>query len=577
MSVRFGDFELFPETYELRHQGTRVHVEPRVLEVLAYLVALRGRLVPKEELITQLWAGSHVTDSALARVVRDARRALGNSGSRDGWIQTVHGRGFRFAADEQVAPVPAPPPPRAEPAPTEHPIVAVLRFEGAGQADADYLAEGIPESLVHALSRVERVRVLPRQATFRLAPDTDVADAVAAVGATHVVSGRVLLRGETLVVRAELADARQPALVWGGEVRRQLADLFDVQEAIVAELFEALRLRLTPAERHRLARRPTTHQEAYRLYLEGRYHWHQRSESGVRRGLACFEAARDADPGFALAEVGVADAYNILGFYEWMAPREAFPRAHVAARRALAVAPELPEAHATLAYVLTYFDWDLDAAEAHLARALALDARCLPAHHYGYNLMTAAGRFDEALARSDRAIELAPLWVLLHAARGWIHYYARNWDEAIAAFDVAAGMDPRYALNQLWRGWTLEAMGRGEEAIAELSAVALDGPRIEARGSLGHALARAGRADEARALRAELVAGRDAGYLSSYHLALLDLALGDVEGALAGLEAAHEERSHMLVFLAHEPKLDPLRGEPRFADLCRRLEIRGIR
>jgi DNA-binding winged helix-turn-helix (wHTH) protein/tetratricopeptide (TPR) repeat protein len=582
MPVRFGDFELSPETYELRHRGVRVHLEPRVLEVLAYLVAHRGRVVPKEELIAQLWEGSHVTDSALSRVVRDARRALGDSGLRDGWIQTVHGRGFRFAAGEAASPAaatpdPAPPPPRGEPAQPSHPVVAVLRFEGAGHADADYLAEGIPESLVHALSRVDRLRVLPRQATFRLAPDTDIAGAAAAVGATHVVSGRVLLRGDTLVVRAELADATQPALVWGGEVRRQLADLFEVQEAIVAELFEALRLRLTPDERHRLARRPTTNQEAYRLYLEGRYHWHQRGESGVRRGLACFEAARDADPSFALAEVGVADAYNILGFYEWMAPREAFPRAHVAARRALAVAPELPEAHATLAYVLTYFDWDLDAAEAHLARALTLDARCLPAHHYGYNLMTAAGRFDEAIARSDRAIELAPLWVLLHAARGWIHYYARRWDDALAAFDVASGMDSRYALNQLWRGWALAAMGRGEEAIAELSAVAGDGPQIEVRGSLAHALARAGRADEARVLRSELVAGRATAYVSSYHLAVVDLALGDVEGALAGLDTALEERSHMLVFLDHEPKLDPLRGEPRFADLRRRLGIRDLR
>lgn len=577
MPVRFGDFELFPETYELRHRGERVHVEPRVLEVLAYLAERRGRLVPKEELIAALWAGSHVTDSALARVVRDARRALGESGARDGWIQTVHGRGFRFATAETATPAPATA--AAEPAPERgaatHPVVAVLRFESAGHADADYLAEAIPESLVHALSRVERARVLPRQATFRLAPDGDAAETAAAVGASHVVSGRVLLRGDTLVVRAELADARERTLVWGGEVRRELADLFAVQEAIAAELFEALRLRLTPAERHRLARRPTTSQEAYRLYLEGRYHWNQRAESGVRRGLACFEAARDADPGFALAEVGVADALNILGFYEWMPPREAFPRAHVAARRALALAPELPEAHASLAYALTYFDWDLEAAESHLRRALALDPRCLPAHHYGYNLMTAAGRFDEALARWDRAVELAPMWVLLHAARGWIHYYGRRWDDALAAFEVAAAMEPGYALNRLWRGWTLDAMGRCDEAIAELSAVTRDGPQIEARGSLAHALARAGRTAEARALRAELEAARGTRFVSAYQLAVVDLGLGDADAALAGLEEALAERSHMLVFLDHEPRLDPLRGEPRFARLRRDLGVRG--
>ena len=579
MPFRFGDFELFPETYELRHRGARVHVEPRVLEVLAYLAARQGRLVPKEELIAALWAGTHVTDSALARVVRDARRALGESGTRDGWIQTVHGRGFRFVGDDSapqttaaaaIAPSPAE---AAQAAPV--PVVAVLRFASAGHADADYLAEGIPESLIHALSRIERVRVLPRQATFRLAPDGDVAEAAAAVGATHVVSGRLLLRGGTLVVRAELADARDRTLQWGGEVRRELADLFAVQEAITAELFGALRLRLTPAERHRLARHPTASQEAYRLYLEGRYHWNQRGESGVRRGLTCFEAARDADPGFALAEVGVADALNILGFYEWLPPREAFPRAHVAARRALALAPELPEAHASLAYALTYFDWDLDAAEAHLRRALALDPRCLPAHHYGYNLMTAAGRFDDALARWDRAVELAPMWVLLHASRGWIHYYARRWNDALAAFEVAAAMEPTYALNRLWRGWTLDAMGRGEEAIAELSAITRDGPDIEARGSLAHALARSGRAAEARALRAELVAARGSRFVSAYQLAVVDLGLGAVDAALAGLEEALAERSHMLVFLDHEPRLDPLRGEPRFAELRRQMGVRG--
>ncbi len=215
-----------------------------------------------------------------------------------------------------------------------------------------------------------------------------------------------------------------------------------------------------------------------------------------------------------------------------------------------------------------YHEWDFAAAEVQFRRAVALDERCLPARQFYFNLLTAAGRFGEALAESDRTLELDPLWVHLHAARGWILYFARRPDEALRELDRALAMEPGHALAHLWRGWALEQAGRLAEALAALEKAAdLSGRSAEAVGGLGRALAATGRTDEARALLAELERMRRERYVPASLPAVVHLTLGDRAAALAELERALAERDKSLALLGVEPKLDPLRGDPAFAAL----------
>jgi TolB-like protein len=572
LRYRFGEFELDSESFDLQRSGVALRVEPRVLEVLSYLVRHRTRVVPKDELFDEIWPQAHVSDSALAGAIRDARRALGESGAKEGRIRTVHGRGFHFVGDVRELDV-AEATPLAAGVPATSPSLAVLPFESSGDSETEYLAEGIAESLIHSLSALPRLRVLPRQTTFRArATDQDPAAFARELGVSHVLSGRVLLRGETLIVRAELIDARSDSEVWGGESRRRLADIFSVQEAISQEIAQGLRLRLSPDERVRLARRPTESGEAYRLYLQGRFHWNRRGEDTVRCAIDYFRQAIAADADFALAEVGLADAYDILGFYCWEAPARTFPLALAAARRALEIDSDLAPAHAALAYGTHYFDWDLPRAEAGFRRAIELDPSYAPAHQFYFNLLTAAGRFEEALEQSDWTLALDPLWTHLHAARSWICFFARRYPEALEAAATSEALEPGYSKARLWRGWALEQMGQIDAAIRELRAAAeAEGGSVETRVGLAHALAEAGDLRQARVLRAELLESRERRYVSAYYLALLDLALEDRDAACRRLEEAVDERSHLLVLLGVDPRFDALRADPRFVEVQARI------
>ncbi len=573
---RFGSFEIRQDRYELRRDGRLLHLEPKVFEVLAYLVAHRDRLVTKQELLDAVWTNEFVSESALSRAVRDARRALGESGTKEGWVQTVHGRGFCFADPAAQSGAPAAqsaPGIEARPSTIAKPALAVLPFDGAGDSDTAYLAEGIPETLIAALAPLAGLRVLPRHQCHRFRAEYSTPTAFAReLGARWVLTGRLLVRGETLVVRVELTDCDTGAQIWGSQSRHEMADLFTVQEELASDIAARLRLRLSGEERHRLAQQPTQNGDALRLYLQGRYHWHKRSIASVERALACFEGALALDGRFALAEVGVADSYNILGFYGARSPGESFQIAKQAASRALALDPGLVPAHAALAYDTLYFDWDFAAAEEGFLRAAAIDETSLAAHHYYFNLLTAAGRFDEALARSDRTLDLDPLWVHLHAARGWILYFARRWDEALQAFATAEAMEPHYPLLHLWRGWTFERMGRLDDAVADLrAAAAWGGPAVESEASLARALALRGDRGEARRILDRLRRASAKEFVSAYEVALVELAMGRREPTLDRLEEALAQRSHLLVFAAVEPKLEPLRGDPRFETLLRRI------
>jgi tetratricopeptide (TPR) repeat protein len=344
-----------------------------------------------------------------------------------------------------------------------------------------------------------------------------------------------------------------------------------VAQAIVQEI----QAKLTLPEQARLRSVRLIAPEAYEAYLKGRYYSNRRTEEGLKRGIAHFQEAIEQDPSYPVTYVGLADSYNLLGFYSLIPPREAFPKAKAAASRALEIAPDLVEAQASLAYVALYYEWDWAGAEAAFRRAIDLKEGYPTAHLWYANLLTARGRHDEALREFQRTAELDPLAGVASTAVAWSLYFARRYEEAGPMFRKAIELDPGFLPARIWYGWALAAMGRTADAVGQLEeALRMGGLDVLANASLAWAHALQGDGAKAAELLGLLLEQRKERYVDCCFFAFIHAALGNRSEALDWLERAHEERSHWLVLLAVDPKLDPLRQEPRFLDLIRRVGIK---
>jgi tetratricopeptide (TPR) repeat protein len=318
----------------------------------------------------------------------------------------------------------------------------------------------------------------------------------------------------------------------------------------------------------------TDNVEAYTHYLRGRFHWVRRTEPEIAKGLAHFQQALALDPGYALAEIGVADSYNIMGFYDWLHPAEAFPRALAAANRALALDDSLAAAYCSRAYVRLYYQWQWAASEEDFRRAEALAPDYATASHQYGNLLVQRGRFAEAEAAMRRAVASEPLLLIANAAVGWAQYYARHYDAAIAQYRSTIELDRTFALGHLWLGHALVQIGAFEEAVREFeTTIQLSGRGAITIAGLAKAQAAAGRRSEAHRLVAELDELGRQRFVPQYDIAAVYVAAGDPDAAFARLERALDDREHELVFLAVDPAMASLRDDPRFASLARRIGL----
>ncbi len=452
--------------------------------------------------------------------------------------------------------------------------LAILPFANAsGDPEAEYLSDGITETIISQLSRLPHLRVMARSTVFRYkgsGVDPLAAGRELKVGA--VVTGRVFHRGDDLIIKTELVDLADGSQLWGERYARKIADVLAIENEIAERISETLRLKLTGEEKERLSRPSTESQEAYRLYLRGRFFWNKRTEEGLRRGIEYFRQAIDVDPGYAVAYVGMAHSYAVLGFHTIVPPGEAFPRAKAAALEALEIDPSLAEARAPLAYALHYYDWNWTESEREFKRCLEANPQDATAHNYYANLLTLLGRFEEALAEWRRAQELDPLSLIIRAATGWTLYFARRYEEAIHEAEKALEMDSTFAVARRVLGLSFQKTSRPDKAVEELrKAFELSGGSTQYLADLAHAFATAGREVEARRTLGELEEISKSRYVSPYFVAAVHVALGDREQALDCLEKAYRERSLGMTFLKLDPNLDDLRAEPRFADLVRRV------
>jgi TolB-like protein/DNA-binding SARP family transcriptional activator/Tfp pilus assembly protein PilF len=461
-------------------------------------------------------------------------------------------------------------------APDPLPAIAVLPFVDLSPGrDQEYLGDGITEELINSLSRVEGLRVAARTSAFAFkGRAVDVRGIGEALGVETVLEGSVRRADDRLRITAQLVSARDGYQLWSEVYERDAEDILTIQEEIARAIVGNLRGRLVRHEVAVLAQRVTDDPEAYNLYLKGRYSWHRRTEEELHQAVGHFQQAVERAPEYALAWVGLADAWAVLGFYDYLPPREAFPRAAEAAHRALQIDGTLAEAHATLGYAALYHEWDWPAAEAAFRRSIELSPRYSKAHQWYANLLTAMGRFDEAVSEMRLAQELDPLSLIANAALGWVFYHAREYGESLEQCRRTQELDPGFALAYLWSGLALGELGREEEALQDLGrALELSGGSAISLAALARAHALAGRPDEAMELLTRLEDPGAWAYVPSYEVARVRLALGRREEALQWLEQAYRERAHSMVFLRVDPHFQALKGDPRFEELARRVGL----
>jgi len=439
--------------------------------------------------------------------------------------------------------------------------------------DNEYFADGMTDELINALAKVRGLHVVSRTSCFAFKGRAEDAREIGRrLQVRTVLEGSVRRAGPRLRVSTQLINVADGFLLWSESFDREAEDVFAIQDEIARAIGGALRLRLVRPPHETSVRPPTDDLEAYGLYLKGRHFWNRRTEQDLRLGMQYFEQALGRDPGFALAQAGLADSWALLGFYSATAPSEAFPNAKRAAHEALAREPGLAEAYPSLAYAAMYYDWDWPAAEQAFLRAIELHPGYATAHQWYANFLSVVGRAEESIVEFERALALDPLSALKHAALGWGYYFARRYERGVAECRRGIELEPSNVVAHAWLAMGLEALGRSDEAVTCSEETArLSGRSVSSLGFLGHAYAVAGRTTDARGVLGELLSIAETRYVSPYDIALTRLGIGEPGEAIAWLERGYAQRDHQMAFLKVDPRLDALRGRHDFGRLLERM------
>ncbi len=623
---RVGDLTLDVAARLLTRGGELVPLPPKTFELLVELVRRAPGVVRRQELLDTVWAHELVNDEALTQRVMLLRRALQDDPREPRFIASAPRWGYRIVAQVErrvegpVAPPPTSPQPVPE-RPAEESTVTRLRalvattrrrdrwlvwstaalvvviaagavylwlvrlpgtveslaivpfVAGDTSESTELLSEAIPASVTQALAQVRGLRVIAAStmAQYRT-KNVDPQHVGRDVGVHAVMTGTLLRQGEDLQVTAELVDVADARVLWSERYRRAAADVFAIQDEISQEITRSLRLRLSPANKTRLARRSTGNVEAYELYIKGRYHWNKRAEPAFAEAITCFRKAIEADPTYALAYSGLADSYALQSAAEYgiAAPGEGMPKARAAALRALEIDPDLGEAHASLGLVLWLYDFDRGRAEREFKRAIELSPGYASAHQWYAEMLAELGRWKAARAEIARAGQLDPLSLTIATDLGLLAYYERDYQGAVRQCRSALTLEPTFGQTYLALGLAYVAAGQTGDAVEVfegLRALAGDTPPVLA--ALGYAYGMAGRRADAQTLLRELQAMAKERFVLSYYLAGIQLGLGDRDQVFALLDRACAEHASELGTLKVDPVFDPLREDVRFPALLR--------
>ncbi len=453
--------------------------------------------------------------------------------------------------------------------------IAVLPFINQNSdADSEYLSDGLTESIINSLAQLPNLKVIARSSVFRYKGNNkDPLTIGKELGVRAVLTGRIMQRGDNMVISAELLDVHNNRQLWGEQYSKKVSDLLLVQRDIAKEITGNLRLTLSGEEQSRVAKHYTDNVEAYRLYLQGRFYWNKRTEESYKRAIDYFRQAIEKDPNYALAYTGLADSYSFLSSQGIRPPQDVFPLAKDAATKALQIDPALSEAHTSLAYVKLYYDWDWTEAEQEYKKAIELNPNYATPHHgYAY-LLISSGRTEEAFSEIKKAEAIDPLSVLFQADHGEYFYFVRRPDEAIAQLQKAIDMDPSFVRAHFLMGRALIQKGRCDQGIDEAVKVQNMVQAHEALGWLAQEYAACGRKAEAEKAMNELMEISRVHYVSPHWFSAVQASLGNKDEAFKWLDQALDGRFGPMIYLKVNPIWDPLRSDPRFARALQRVGL----
>jgi TolB-like protein/DNA-binding winged helix-turn-helix (wHTH) protein len=598
---RFGRFELDERTGELRKDGLRVKLQEKPFRMLEALVERPGEIVTREELRQRLWPADTFVDfeGSLNTAVNKVRSALGDAAESPRFVETVGRRGYRFIARLETPPIDSPPAVpligrrrwrrallafgiasgfvvsvsalafRARsPAPPRITSLAVLPLANlSNDSEQEYFADGMTDALITDLASIQSLRVISRQSVMTYKGSRKPLPQIAReLGVDGVIEGSVVRGAGRIRVTAQLVHAPTDRHLWAKEYERDVRDLLALERELSGAIAREVRAVVTPEELVRLGRPRATSPEAYDDYLRGRFFWNKRSKEALEKGVAYFERAVAADPGFALAYAGIAESYGPLSYGGFMAPGEAAARMRAAATRAIELDDTLAEAHTALAACLAFHEWRWAEAGREFERAIEVNPNYVTAHLWRGLYLGNLGRFEEDVAERTRGLGLDPLNLAANAGLGDALGRSGRLEDAKRQLQKTLDLDPDFAQAHQYLGFVYLRESRRDEALAEFRKAGSDG-------GVGYALAVSGRRDEARRVLSDLEGKASRGYVPALEIAVVHAGLGDREQAFLWLEKAYAERSPMLSGVRVDPRLAPLQGDARFAGLLRRMNL----
>jgi len=628
--LRFGVFEVDLRTHELTKRGLRLRLQDQPFQVLAVLLEKPREVVTREELCSRLWSKTVVDfDHGINKAINKIREALGDSAENPRFVETVARRGYRFLAD--VTPVATTPDSRSElppdnvVEPADHSLIEVtaagpslkrpsrpIAWAGVGlgsalalavalfwilytnnhsvskirslavlplaslstDASQEYFADGMTDELITDLGQISALRVISRTSAMTYKGASKPLPQIAReLNVEAVVEGTVLRSGERVRITAQLIGLPDERHLWAHSYEGDVRDTLTLQNTVARAIAEQIQATLNRQEEAALTASRAVNPEAYEAYLKGRYFWNKRTGDGLKKAIDYFNVAIETDPGYAKAYSGLADSYALLGDWEYgvLSPQEAFPRAKVAATKALALDDKLGEAHTSLAFTLDLYDWDWKSAEKEYRRAIALNPGYATTHHwYAWHLIV-MGRNDEGIAELRKAQSLDPLSLIISADLADALCIAHRYDESVQQSRRTLEMDPNFAVAHYQLGQAFEQKRMHDEAIGEFQrAIELSGGSTTFNSNLAYSYAVSGRREEAMKIVKELE-GQSQQSSTDANIALVYVGLGDNAKAMAWLNRAYEARFNPSILL--RPAFDPLRPDAPFQDLLRRIDL----
>jgi TolB-like protein/DNA-binding winged helix-turn-helix (wHTH) protein/Flp pilus assembly protein TadD len=629
---RFGEFSLDAQSRALRRGGTTLPLTPKAFDVLLVLIQNAGKVVSKDELMKAVWRDSFVEESNLTQTIFMVRKALDETADRR-YIQTVQGQGYRFLVPvtEAIhdrpgnvrpkieAPLPVPnasaleiqlhSPPRrgrdrrlavvavvalvvivasafwiwhsrrgAGPQPGRV-MLAVLPFENfTGDAAQDYFSDGLTEEMISQLGNLDpaHLGVIARTSVMHYKHSQESIPQIGTdLGVQYVIEGSVRRDSERVRITAQLIQVRDQSHLWAQNYDRDLGHLLELQAEISHEIANEVEFSLSGHRPIEVARQAggTQSYEAYDLYLKGRYFWNKRTGEAFRRAADYFQQAIDKDPNYGRAYAGLADTFGLMSTWFVGPQNELMPKARAAALRALELDESLAEAHASLALVKEYYDYDWRGAEKEFRQAIQLNPQYATAHQWYAELLSWQGRFDEAFAESEQARQLDPLSLIIASDHARILYYSRQYDSALQQCHSVLELDPNFTRARDLMISSLAQLGRYDEAIDLVNHPPESDENPWSWARKAQIYGRSGQTEEARRALAKVEQFSDLGpgrvliWLAAYS------GTDQKDRVIEMLQEAYAEHSHVVTLIKVDPMYDLIRSDPRFEDLLRRVGL----